>query len=55
MSHKYHKLVNEKWAMASSCKRFVLVGFLVVFLSSVTVKSSGDGDGECSWFCFCLL
>ncbi|KAK4401256.1 LRR receptor-like serine/threonine-protein kinase ERECTA [Sesamum angolense] len=50
MVEMYCKLVYEKWAMANCFKKYVLVGFLLVFLSSASVDSD-DGlnlDGEIS-------
>ncbi|KAI3454183.1 hypothetical protein Pfo_010846 [Paulownia fortunei] len=43
MSEIYCKLVYEKWAMANCWKRFVLVGFLVLFLSFACVDCDDDG------------
>ncbi|KAL0447345.1 UNVERIFIED_CONTAM: LRR receptor-like serine/threonine-protein kinase ERECTA [Sesamum latifolium] len=42
MVEMYCELVYEKWAMANCLKKYVLVGFLVVFLSSSSVDSD-DG------------
>ncbi|KAL0407654.1 UNVERIFIED_CONTAM: LRR receptor-like serine/threonine-protein kinase ERECTA [Sesamum radiatum] len=42
MVEMYCELVYEKWAMANCLKKYVLVGFLVVFLSSASVDSD-DG------------